>query len=206
MANEIDLSDLEEDMLKELFNLGVGKAAASLSRMVKQEVMLSIPKVSFRTTSDLIQMLGVDNEVVSISQDVNGPFAARSMLLFHEDSSMHVVKQMIGTQMPDEMIAELQEEALTEIGNVVLNACIGAISKAMKETFCVDIPTFQQADPGQIIQGNHLLKDSTIFLLEIDMTLKESDITGYMAFIFGPDALVNLHDAIRSMLSKLGNA
>lgn len=204
MSEKIILSPLEEDMLKELFNLGVGKAAASLSRMVKQEVVLSVPKVSFQTTKQLVNMLGADKEIVSIAQDINGPFEARSMLLFHEENSLHVVKQMLGNNIPDEMLTELQGEALTEIGNVVLNACIGAISKAMETTFCVDIPSFQQADPIHIFSGNDLLSDSTILLLEIDLTLKESDVAGYLAFIFGPDALNNLHKAVNGMLKKMG--
>ena len=206
MADEIFLSPLEEDMLKELFNLGVGKAARSLSRMVKQEVVLSVPKVTFQTAEKLVEIFGADKEIVSIAQDIDGPFEARSLLLFHEENSLNVVKQMLGSQIPDEMLAELQEEALTEIGNVVLNACIGAISKAMDATFSVNIPSFQQADPAHIISGNNLLKDSTILLLEIDLTLKESDVTGYLAFIFGPGALGSLHEAVYGMLKKMGAA
>ena len=206
MLENNQLSSLEEDMLKELFNLGVGKAAASLSRMVKQEVVLSVPKVSFQTTDVLIDALGGDHEIVSISQDIDGPFQARSMLLFHEENSMHVVKLMLGKQIPDEMLAELQEEALTEIGNVVLNACIGAISKTMQADFKVDIPSFQQANTLQIFSGNNLLQDTTILLLEIDMSLKESDIVGYLAFVFGPEALSTLQTAVQEMLGKLGAA
>jgi len=206
MADPIELTTLEQDMLKELFNLGVGKAAASLSRMVKQEVLLAVPNVSFKTATDLLIMLGKDEEIVSISQDVKGPFSARSMLLFHEESSMNVVKQMLGKQMPDEMLAELQEEALTEIGNVVLNACIGAISKTIGAGFSVDIPSFQQADPIHIVAGNNLEANTSILLLEISLTLKESDVSGYLAFIFGADELVNLHESIEGMLKKLGAA
>jgi len=204
MVSSIALSSLEEDMLKELFNLGVGKAAASLSRMVKQEVILSVPKVSFKTANELLNMLGTEQEIVSISQDVKGPFNARSMLLFHEESSMYVVKQMLGKEIPDEMIAELQEEALTEIGNVVLNACVGSISKSMQETFKVEIPTFQQANSSHILDDNQLEVGSSILLLEIGMTLKDSDVTGYLAFVFGSDAVDNLHLAIKKMLKKIG--
>jgi len=206
MVNQIQLPPLEEDMLKELFNIGVGKAAASLSQMINQEISLSVPKVTIEKIDKLVALLGADKEIVSISQDVEGPFGARSMLLFHEESSMKVVKLMLGKQMPDEMLAELQEEALTEIGNIVLNACIGAISNAMKESFNVDIPSFQQAKPEQVFAGNNLESESTILLLEIDLTLKESDVTGYLALIFGSDALTNLQDAIGRMLTKLGAA
>jgi len=206
MANKVSLSAMQEDMLKELFNLGVGKAAASLSEIVKQEILLSVPKVSFQTAAALIDMLGIEKKIVSIAQDIGGPFQARSILLFHEDNSLVVVKQMLGEHIPEELLPELQEEALTEIGNVVLNACIGAISKTMNKTFCVDIPSFQQAGPEQIFSSNNLRDDNVILLLEIDLTLKQSDISGYLAFIFSPDAVLNLQDEVNEMLKRLGAA
>ena len=44
MANLNILSELENDLLGELFNIGVGRAANSLSQMVNQEVTLSVPE------------------------------------------------------------------------------------------------------------------------------------------------------------------
>jgi len=49
MANEIVHDELESDLLAELFNIGVGRAADSLSRMVNQEVKISVPSVEFRS-------------------------------------------------------------------------------------------------------------------------------------------------------------
>jgi len=64
----------------------------------------------------------------SVSQEMRGGFDGRSMLIFHEKNSMEVVRQLMGNNLPDEMIIEMQEEALNEIGNIVLNACIGTIA------------------------------------------------------------------------------
>lgn len=43
----IELNELQQDMLTELFNIGMGNAAAALSEMVSEEVLLSIPQISF---------------------------------------------------------------------------------------------------------------------------------------------------------------
>ena len=49
----IKLNELQEDMLTELFNLGMGNAASALSEMVSEEILLSIPKISFMEKSEL---------------------------------------------------------------------------------------------------------------------------------------------------------
>ena len=43
MSRLFHLTELETDLLTELFNIGVGKAADSLSRMVNKTVQLSLP-------------------------------------------------------------------------------------------------------------------------------------------------------------------
>lgn len=43
----VELIDLQKDMLGELLNMGLGSAAASLSQMTGEEVLLSTPHVSF---------------------------------------------------------------------------------------------------------------------------------------------------------------
>jgi len=203
MAETPALTSLEEDLLKELFNLGVGKAASSLSRMVKQEVLLSVPDIKFSNHHSLIEMLGNKQSIVSISQSIEGPFSAKSMLLFPESGSMEVVRQMLGQQLSDEMIAELQEEALSEIGNVVLNACIGAISKSLDKRFDVEIPSFTMALPEDLLEQNSVNGDTTILLIDINMTLKDSNIEGYLAFVFSPLSLGNLQLSLAELLKAL---
>ena len=41
------LNDLQQDALLEIFNIGVGKAAAALSKMTSEEVLLSVPTLEF---------------------------------------------------------------------------------------------------------------------------------------------------------------
>jgi chemotaxis protein CheC len=119
MASKIDLTELEADLLAELFNIGVGRAADSLSRMVNQEVKLSVPSVEFRSVREMADYLGGDNIICSVSQNMTGEFDARSMLLFPEDNSMEVVRLLMGDHLSDELVADMQEEALNEIGNTI---------------------------------------------------------------------------------------
>ena len=45
------------DALSEIFNIGVGKAAAAMGRLLRDEVLLSVPHVSVFTVNEAAQQL-----------------------------------------------------------------------------------------------------------------------------------------------------
>lgn len=197
------LTPLEHDLLTEMFNIGVGRASSSLSKMVNQEVILSVPVVEFRTREGMAKELGKNHPICSVSQDMQGPFSAKSMLLFPAESGLKVVRAMLNTHVSDEMLAELQQEALSEIGNVVLNACIGSLAEAMTETFNVGLPSFDISNPHELLQVNHETEEDVVLLIRIFMTLSESEVTGYLAFILGNVSISELQVTLDSMVSTL---
>ncbi len=205
MIEAIDLDELESDLLAELFNIGVGKAADSLSRMVNQEVKLSVPAVEFRTIRDMADFLGGDSTICSVSQNMRGAFDARSMLMFPEENSMEVVRQLMGNHLSDELVADMQEEALSEIGNIVLNACIGSIATTLDHKFDVDLPEFDQGKPMDLLSTTESAEDEGVLLIRIHMELSECAVKGYLAFLLGPTSQDNLQKALKTMLEKFAS-
>ena len=51
------LTELHLDALTEVFNIGAGRAAASLSEIVGDEVKLSVPLIEIKKTSEADQVL-----------------------------------------------------------------------------------------------------------------------------------------------------
>jgi chemotaxis protein CheC len=202
MSKRITLSELELDLLTEMFNLGVGKAAASLSTMVKQEIALSVPQIEFLSVAELAERLGSDATICSVSQILSGPFSAQSMLLFPEDNSLEIVRQLLGNELPDETIAELQQEAFSEIGNIVLNACIGSFADALDAEFKMELPIFEISKPIDLLNVAEN-KNNTALFIRIDLTLSTSEISGYMAFLMGTLSLEQLKDVLARMLATL---
>lgn len=204
MANNIKISDLELDLLTELFNLGVGNAAASLSTMVKQEIKLSVPEIEFLSTKELIRKLGIENSICSVSQRMSGPFSAQSMLLFPEENGPQIVRQLLGEDIPEDSIIELQKEAFSEIGNIVLNACIGSFSNAINKEFSVGLPEFELGRPDDILKTIDTNSDNeSALFIRIDLTLSNSKITGHIAFLMGTLSLENLKKLLEDILSNI---
>ncbi len=198
----LELSEMQYDLLKELFNLGIGNAAASLSQLVNQEVILSVPTLIFETKDELVQRLGVDERVISVSQAMDGPFSMNSMIVFSPEDSFDLVKQLLDQHLSDETLAELQSEALSEIGNIVLNACIGVIADALGESFSIELPVFRDAPAIDMLED--AMDEGTNILLTIivKMELRQNNVEGHLVFILNTDSMGNLYNTLNFMLES----
>ena len=94
------LTDIEIDALTEIFNVGAGRAALSLSEIVGDEVRLTVPAL------EVLRARAIDERVLAmanarfaaVSQVFDGPFDAEAVLLFAEDHALGIVRDMMGSQ------------------------------------------------------------------------------------------------------------
>ena len=77
------LSELHLDALTEVFNIGAGRAAASLSEIVGDEVKLSVPSIEIKKTVEADATIIALNSARfgAVSQHFSGPFDAQAVLL-----------------------------------------------------------------------------------------------------------------------------
>jgi len=204
MSDSPLLHNRELDLLTELFNIGVSQATTSLSQMVQQKIQFSVPQVEFSTPQELAQYLGQQQNLIAVSQEIDGPFSACTMLLFAEHNSLMVVRQMLGNKISEETLAELQQEALLEIGNIVLNACIGAISKGINCSFNIELPQIKIATPYHLFDDFQVTSNpETILSLHIDMSLCDNQVTSYLAFLLKERSLNQLKQALSNTLTNI---
>jgi len=198
-----ELNELEYDLLTELFNIGVGRAAASLSEMLKQEIKLSVPEISFCTVNELIQNFRSEEKLITIAQNINGAFDMKSMLVFPSTGSMEVVKAMLGDHLSDEKAAELQQEAFTEIGNIVLNACIGIIATTLDESFKIDLPQYNEDVAETLFVDNMSDRKQIVMSMQVDLALTSSSVSGHLAFILGSVSFEKIKEQLNKILNNV---
>ncbi len=201
-ANDFQFSELQHDLLTELFNLGVGRAADSLSQLVNQEVLLTVPSVIFENREQLADRLGGKQDIISVSQAMNGPFDMHSVIVFNPEDSFDVVKQMLNQHLSDETLAELQSEALTEIGNIVLNACISVIAETLGVKFTIHLPVFRDTNADNLLDETMQHSNDMLLTIIVEMALKQNSISGHLIFILNADSMENLYQTLNAMLEN----
>lgn len=184
----MELSELQVDALTETFNIALGEAAATFSQLAGEEVLLDVPSVEFVSRDELLKRLGRavgsrDDRVCGVSQRFWGEarFASETLLLFAEAGGLEVVRRIVGGNTGADDVTELEQDALAEIGNIIINACMASISNLFAEEMQGSLPQVLFCAANRVLSeeldGRHVLVAS------INMTLAEHSIRGVVLFL-----------------------
>ena len=198
------VSELERDALVEAFNIGIGAAAASFSEMVGEEVLLNLPTLEVVQAKAVATMALEQSSVCGVNQEFRSSFGAgKAIVFFPEARSLELVRVLMGEALDEgEEMAELEQEALTEVGNVVLNACLAGLSNLIGEEFDVTLPNFRRCTAGElVVEADEPDDEEVVVLLKIRFDLKHRALDGHLAFLLSVGSLQSLASRL---LEKLG--
>ncbi|MGZ4979041.1 MAG: chemotaxis protein CheX [Methylobacter sp.] len=200
------LSELHLDALAEIFSIGAGRAALSLSEIVGDEVHISVPYVQVLNSEDINSAtLSLNSgRFGAVSQHFSGPFHSEAVLLFTEEQALKIVSDMMGSQMSLEELAEFEHEAMCELGNIILNACLSAMADILHFTLESSLPHYRVASANEIL---HRFKDNSdqpyVMLLHIDLVIEKRHTAGNLVFLLSSASLTNLVTHVDQFLGSI---
>jgi len=204
------LSEIQLDALTEVFNVGAGRAALSLSEIVGEEVMLSVPSIEVLKAEEVNSRVLTlkDDKFATVSQLFSGPFDAEAVLLFTENYALEIVRDMMGSQMSIEDLAEFEQEAMCELGNIILNACLSAMADMLGISLNSSLPTYAMSSPDEITtrlaeKGIEDGDSSYILVLHIDLVLEKHHTEGHLIFLLSSTSLSKLISHIQQYLNNI---
>jgi len=204
-GSDLALTELELDALTELVNLGVSRAAANLAVMVREEVVLTVPQVALLTREAAIKSLGEreSRNLVAVHQTFEGEFVGRALLIFPEENSLELVRALVGSELSNEEIIELEQEALAETGNVILNSCLATIANSLESNLRMSLPEVLRGEgrrffnlPPPPAQG------PTVLFIYINFALRRRDVAGYIAMMMDMPSLTALQKLLRNLIAR----
>lgn len=205
-SQALDLDELERDALTELVNIGVSRAAASLRKMVNKQVILSVPSVEIVTRKSAASLIGQreSEKLVAIQQQFEGPFSGRALLIFPESNGLSLVRAIVGDEMGEADLADMEEEALAETGNVILNGCLGSMGNMLQHTLEMSLPHVRRGDSNllfEVLPGT--TEEGYVLFLYINFSVKEHDIRGYIAMIMDLPSMERLKQHIADFIDRV---
>ena len=204
MTEDITLDELERDALTEVVNIGVSRAAASLRKMVGQQVLLSVPAVEIVTHKAAAALIGQreSEDLVAVRQDFSGAFSGRALLIFPETRSMELVRAVAGDDVAAEDLPELESEALSETGNVILNNCLGTMANMLQRSLKMSLPEVLRGSGTELFAGPQGETGLVLFLY-INFSVRDRDIRGYIAMLMDLPSLAALKVLIADFITRV---
>ena len=196
------LSELEKDALAELSNMAMARAANSLRQMIKHQVELSVPSVEIVSKEAATQLISkpTNATLVAIRQDFTGAFSGRALLIFPESSSLELVRVVVGSQLPLEDIVNLEDEALAETGNIILNSWVATIANLLKSGLKMSLPTVVRGDSSQMFKSEE--SQSLVLFLHIKFEISTKEIRGYVALLMDIPSVEELRSLIADFIAN----
>ncbi len=196
----MDLTALQQDALVELLNIGFGRAGAALSQLTGHRVLLDVPQVTLQSVDEVGDALErvVHGHVASVHQIFDGPVAGDALLILDE-SGASMLKELL-TNEPSLPLAidASAREVITEVGNILLNACLGTFGNLLKVQVSFSVPHLSIENIGAILESLIVAQHSIRYALVVHagFRLRETQVTGYMVIVLSVASLDRLIRAV----------
>lgn len=195
-------SALEMDALTEAFNLSLGEAASTFSAIVCDEIELSVPTIEIVSREALTLRLenaqpgGAAERLCRINQHftASSGFQTDALLLFPEHGSLEIVRRMLGDDTAIEHITELEQDALAEIGNIVINSCMSSLANLFGTEMCGSLPRVQSRTARTLLDDK--AATDVILVARIGMTMAAHNLSGFVLFIMDVPSIEHFMDQV----------
>ncbi|MDH5560918.1 MAG: chemotaxis protein CheC [Deltaproteobacteria bacterium] len=193
------LSNEETDILNELINIGIGRAATNFSEILGREIMLVVPNMHIFNADQLVDYFQAKkmDDYVNVSQSFVGGLAGSGIVSFPL-SDFKTLIQTLFVNHDDEVedFGELGNETLTEIGNVIINAVTCTISDIAGVETRSSLPVLSFSN--YIIKLDDIRKEKLYLIGNGNFSVRGALIHGTVIFVI-------LYENIRDLLNHLKN-
>ena len=198
----MDLSPAQDDALKELLNIGFGRAASALSQLTGHRVLLEVPAVSIHPLTELKNALGavVTDEIASVHQIFSGSVAGDALLILNHQAA-GILKQLLTDEPPLPLHVDASaREVLTEVGNILLNACLGTFGNLLEVQVTFSIPHLDLDTLQSVLQSLLVNREGMRYglLVHAGFRLRDAEVTGYLVIVLSVASLDRLIKAVEA--------
>ncbi|MAG98800.1 MAG: chemotaxis protein CheX [Alphaproteobacteria bacterium] len=201
------VEEIHRDAILEIVNVAIGRAAAALSEMVDDQIELTVPALSFldrnQTTDRLNLMTG--KQATAVSQRFSGTIAGDALLVFPERQSLELVRTLLRDETDLDTLTELEQDALKEVGNVILNTVLSSFSNQLGADLDANLPEITSGSNEEILDLAHAPKagEPLIMFIEVAFEVEGANIQGYVVIVLDVGAGRELTQLIDAYLAGL---
>ncbi|MDZ4820752.1 MAG: chemotaxis protein CheC [Planctomycetota bacterium] len=185
----MQLTPLQQDAVTELINIAFSRAAASLSDLTKCRVDLDVPEISVHKIGEVAVSVGrfVRGDVATVHQVFTGPVAGDAFLLLNFDGAVHLVELLTDTPTAKGTLGAAAREVVTEVGNILMNACLGVFGNLLQVRFSFSVPKLSLEDLGFMVQSLVVSDDALQHAMVVGarFRMRESEVTGCLVLVLG---------------------
>jgi chemotaxis protein CheC len=194
------LTERQTDALGEFINIAFSRTASSLSEITGHRVLLDVPQVEIYPIEEVGAKLSrfLPGDVASIHQPFDGAIAGDAFLILNYDGAVRLTDLLTDGHVPQSQLDESAREVLTEVGNILLNACLGMFGNVLRVRVNFSVPDLHLESLDELINSLKKQRDGLSYAIVVytSFRIRESAVTGYLVLVLSVVSLSRLIDEI----------
>jgi chemotaxis protein CheC len=192
----MELTEQQKDALSELINIAFSRTAASLSELTGRRVLLDVPKVAIFPINQLGTALAefLPAEVATVHQVFRGPLTGDALLLLNYDGAVTLTDLLTDERAKSDRLNTSAREVLTEVGNILLNACLGMFGNLLQVHVSFSVPRLHLETLDALLNSMMVDREGLRYALVVytAFRLRDSAVTGYLVIALNVASLDRL--------------
>ena len=191
------LTNDQSDALGELINIAFARTASSLSELSGNPVHLEVPTVTVHPIDALSSLVRdrIQEHVATVHQIFAGTISGDALLVLNYKGALKLTDLLCEATSSSSELDASGREALLEVGNILLNACLGMFGNLLKVRILFSIP------PRIHLENfSEILREITVdaeelryaVLVSTAFSIEENDVSGYLLIVLGVTSLDRL--------------
>lgn len=201
------LTEHQSDALAEMINIAFGRTASSLSELTNRRILLKPPQVAVHAMEEMYPALAelVGENIATMHQIFTGPLSGDAFLVLDYQGAVELVSLLTDIPTPADRLDASAREVLTEVGNILLNACLGMFGNLLQVHISFSVPRLRLEDLGALAESLVVGREELRYALVISMNfqLQDSEISGYLVIVMGVTSLQSLIRAVETWETSL---
>lgn len=186
----MELTIGQKDALTELINIGYGRAAGALSELTGYRISLEVPQVTMHEIDDIGPLLenSIDRQVASVDQSFSGAVSGSALLMLDQSSALGLSRMLSDQPSATGEFDSNAKEIITEVGNILLNACLGVFGNLLQIQVTFAVPRLQLESVVRVLKSVTSKSQEQLrygLMIHTRFAVKAGDVTGYLVIILG---------------------
>ena len=185
---------LDHDALTELFNIGLHRAAASLSELTGQRILVDLPRLwvcPIEETHDrLLELL--DGDLATVHQIFRGTVTGDAVLVLEYQNAARLAGLMTdGDVAVGGRLDQSAREVIAEVGNVILSSCMSAFGDMLQVSVSFSVPRIHVESLEGLLRSLVVDNEDLHYALvaATRFRLTEGEVGGYLLIAVGMTSL-----------------
>ena len=190
----MNIEELDIDALTELFNIGLHRAASSLSELTGQRILVDLPRLWIcpidETYARLVEFL--DGDLATVHQIFKGSVTGDAVLVLDYASATRLTGLMTdGSVAVGGRLDQSAREVLAEVGNVILSSCLSSFGDMLHVAVTFSVPRMHVESLEGLLRSLQVESEELNYALlaATRFRLTEGEVGGYLMIAVGMNSL-----------------